>query len=169
MWHLTRTGPLIQFIDEQQWLIFSKELPAMSAASSKVNGSRGGAQLLQAIDSAAGGTFSLSSSKAQRGVILQFQDYVPGDGWEGHAVVAYNVDYSDKSRDSGYVDVYDPNIPYNHYLDESHLGDAHLEAVTNSRMRIYSSGVWSYRGANMNWSGPGRALAILPIGPSWPP
>ncbi|HEV3313107.1 MAG TPA: hypothetical protein VG815_21565, partial [Chloroflexota bacterium] len=90
---------------------------------------------------------------------------ISGSGYEGHVVVAYNIE---NAPGGFYIDVYDPNRPFT--TGENSDAVAHAAAENNSRVFIGSNGQWSFfgnfAGGSDAWSGGpgGNPLVVTDYG-----
>jgi hypothetical protein len=83
-------------------------------------------------------------------------------GFDGHVLVAYNIEADPADPEGYYIDVYDSNQPFT--SAENTNADAHRSVVLNSRIHVFSSGHWEFPGflPQEDWTGDMSAIVVIP-------
>ncbi len=149
-WQLTLTPSLEDMITTAHWLQYSDQIENMSDHDRTI---RKAAALLGEVTSALRGGVETGSN----GAIIDIF-YKQGDGWHGHALLAYDVE---PQPNGGFnIDVADPNAPFTP-AENATDGSAHQSAVTGSTIMVGPAGTWSFAGFG-GVSGSSQTLAVEP-------
>ena len=157
-WGITQDDNIDAFLDQQQLTVHSDQVRNMLIASYQADATLKGPELLGEV-TAAIGQDAVTTGEYPTGAIIVFGSGSPGHQ-RAHAVLAYSVEKDASGQDTGAVDVYDSNYPYD-AVSEQRFGFIHqLRIDDESRLFINPDGTWSYPGDNLG-GGP-RQIAVLP-------
>jgi hypothetical protein len=155
-------GSVHDFLNQLQLVQYSVQEEDDAALASLLNEHQTGAGIVSEITSAVDNDPGTTGKYSNGAIIALDHRYVvqkptPHYEWEGHAVLAYNVE-TDQSAPWA-VDVYDPNVPFDRV--ENSEPNLHRTNANGSRIWIYPNGTWSDPG--LGWSGGSRTISVLSV------
>ena len=162
-------GAMMDFLNEMQLTQFSNQFQALIDQAKQADNGQDGDFLMNEMRAAIN-TNPVSSGMYGDGAVVLighvFVSFEPAPyggvklyDWEGHAVLAYNIEPANPDNpDQGVVDVYDSNQPFVPAEDSD--PQLHQSKANSSRLFINADGTWSFPG--LGWSGRRSQIEIIP-------
>jgi len=157
-------GPVRDFLNQLQLVQWSTQEIALSSQAAQTNLKVGGAQIMSEINNDIDND-PASTGKYDDGaiILLDHANWVktptPHWEWEGHALLAYNVENDNSGPAYGAVDVYDSNGPF--LPAEDGNGNLHRSRLNKSVVYVYADGSW-YDQA-LGWRGRSQTISVLSV------
>ena len=149
-WDLAESPELKTKITQMQWAQYSNQVSAIQRTSPTLHN---GATILAEVSAALQGGVEAGSN----GVMIGIEAYYKKTGWEGHELLAYDVE---PQPNGGFnIDVADPNQPFT-ASENAPDGSAHAAVLQRSTIAVGPGGRWSY--APLGWEGNSRRIDIEP-------
>jgi hypothetical protein len=155
-------GPVRDFLNQLQLAQYSVQVEGDETQAALINEHQTGAGIVSEITSAIDNDPATTGKYNDGAIIALDHRYVvqkptPHYEWEGHAVLAYNVE-TDRSSPWA-VDVYDPNVPFDPV--ENSDPNLHRTNANESRIWIYPNGTWT--DSQLGWSGASSTISVLSV------